>query len=170
VSPGAVFLERFLRPLGMTQREAAERLGISYPRMNEIVNGKRSVTPETALRLARFSGTEPAYWLELQLARDLWDARARVPPADLGAIEPAVSAETRTSRPSPQSSADVPPRVRDRAVRYGVARVFTLGEEPDDGRTLGRAASERLAMVDELTRQAWELSRAPRRERPDPDP
>jgi addiction module HigA family antidote len=57
----------------MTQKEAAERLRISYPRMNEIVNGKRSVTPETALRLGRLTGTEPEFWLNLQQAVDLWD-------------------------------------------------------------------------------------------------
>ena len=73
-SPGAVFLEDFLIPLGVTQRDAAERLGISYPRMNEIVNGKRTVTPDTALRLAKLTDTEPEFWLNLQQAVDLWDA------------------------------------------------------------------------------------------------
>jgi addiction module HigA family antidote len=72
--PGAVLLEEFLEPLGITQREAADRLRISYPRMNEIVNGKRTVTPDTALRLARFTDTEPEFWLNLQQAIDLWDA------------------------------------------------------------------------------------------------
>jgi addiction module HigA family antidote len=69
-----VFLEDFLIPLGITQKESAERLRISYPRMNEIINGKRSVTPETALRLARLTGTEAEFWLNLQQAVDLWDA------------------------------------------------------------------------------------------------
>lgn len=59
-APGEVFLEEFLEPLGITQRDAAERLRMSYPRMNEVVNGKRTVTPDTALRLAKFTGTEPA--------------------------------------------------------------------------------------------------------------
>lgn len=72
--PGQVFLEDFLEPLGMTQREAAERLRISYPRMNEIVKGRRSVTPDTAIRLGRFTKTEPEFWLNLQQAADLWDA------------------------------------------------------------------------------------------------
>ncbi len=72
--PGQVFLEDFLVPLGITQKDAAERLQISYPRMNEIVKGKRSVTPDTALRLARFTNTEPEFWLNLQQAVDLWDA------------------------------------------------------------------------------------------------
>ena len=72
--PGRVFLEDFLEPLEMTQREAAERLRISYPRMNEIINGRRSVTPDTALRLARLTSTEAEFWLNLQQAVDLWDA------------------------------------------------------------------------------------------------
>lgn len=74
VSPGEVLLEDFLIPLGMTQKEAAERLKISYPRMNEIVKGHRSVTPDTALRLGRLTATEPEFWLNLQQAIDLWDA------------------------------------------------------------------------------------------------
>lgn len=72
--PGEVFLEDFLLPLGITQKDAAARLHISYPRMNEIVNGKRSVTPDTALRLAKLTRTEPEFWLNLQQAVDLWDA------------------------------------------------------------------------------------------------
>lgn len=88
VHPGKVFLEDFLEPLGITQKEAAARLRISYPRMNEIVNGKRSVTPETALRLGRFTGTEPEYWLGLQQRRDLWDARQGQDREEILEIEP----------------------------------------------------------------------------------
>lgn len=87
--PGEVFLEDFLLPLRITQKEAAERLRISYPRMNEIVRGKRSVTPDTALRLAKFTGTEPEFWLNLQQAVDLWDAMHSDRAAELEEIEPA---------------------------------------------------------------------------------
>jgi len=87
--PGEIFLEDFLVPLGMTQREAAERLRISYPRMNEIANGKRTVTPDTALRFARFTGTEPDFWLNLQLAVDLWDALQSDKAEELDEIVPA---------------------------------------------------------------------------------
>jgi len=87
--PGAVFLEDFLTPLGITQKEAAERLRISYPRMNEIVRGKRTVTPDTALRLARFTGTEPEFWLNLQQAVDLWEAMHSDRAASLQDIRPA---------------------------------------------------------------------------------
>ena len=87
--PGTIFLEEFLVPLGITQKDAAARLRISYPRMNEIVNGKRAVTPDTALRLARFTGTEPDFWLNLQQAVDLWDALRSEPALELDRIEPA---------------------------------------------------------------------------------
>jgi antitoxin HigA-1 len=88
-APGEVFLEDFLLPLGITQKDAADRLRISYPRMNEIVKGKRSVTPDTALRLAKFTDTEPEFWLNLQQAVDLWDAMHSEQAAELDEIEPA---------------------------------------------------------------------------------
>ena len=87
--PGEVFLEDFLIPLGITQKDAAERLRISYPRMNEIVKGKRSVTPDTALRLARFTSTEPEFWLNLQQAVDLWNALHSDQASELNDIQPA---------------------------------------------------------------------------------
>lgn len=87
--PGEIFLEEFLTPLGITQKDAAERLRISYPRMNEIIKGKRSVTPDTALRLARFTRTEPEFWLNLQQAVDLWDAIHSDQARELKEIEPA---------------------------------------------------------------------------------
>lgn len=89
VHPGLVFLEDFLVPLGITQKEAAERLRVSYPRMNEIVNGKRTVTPDTALRIARFTDTEPEFWLNLQQAVDLWDAMHSERSEELEEIQPA---------------------------------------------------------------------------------
>ena len=87
--PGEVFLEDFLTPLGITQKDAAERLRMSYPRMNEIVKGKRSVTPDTALRLARFTSTEPEFWLNLQQAVDLWNALHSEQARELDEIKPA---------------------------------------------------------------------------------
>ena len=87
--PGEIFLADFLVPLGITQKDAAEKLRISYPRMNEIVKGKRAVTPDTALRLARFTGTEPEFWLNLQQAVDLWGALNSDQAVDLEGIKPA---------------------------------------------------------------------------------
>ena len=88
-SPGEVFLEEFLVPLEITQKDAAERLRMSYPRMNEVVKGKRAVTPDTALRLAKFTGTEPEFWLNLQQAVDLWDALHSERAEELDEIAPA---------------------------------------------------------------------------------
>lgn len=69
-----MLLEEFLKPIGMTQAELADRIGISYVRLNEIVNGRRGITPSTALRLARVFGTSPQFWLNGQLALDLYRA------------------------------------------------------------------------------------------------
>jgi addiction module HigA family antidote len=73
--PGTMLQEEFLRPLGLTQRELASRLEVSYPRVSEIVHGRRGVTPDTALRLERLLGVEAEFWLNLQLAWDLYHVR-----------------------------------------------------------------------------------------------
>jgi addiction module HigA family antidote len=65
----------FLEPLGLTQRELAKRLGVSYPRVNELVQGHRGITPDTALRLERLLGMDAQFWLNLQLAWDLYHAK-----------------------------------------------------------------------------------------------
>lgn len=63
--------EEFLKPLRMTQKDLARRIHVSLPRVNEIVRGKRSITHDTALRLARLFKTSPEFWLHGQLAGDL---------------------------------------------------------------------------------------------------
>lgn len=75
--PGEIIKEMYLAPLGMIQNELATALGISRPRLNEILNGHRSVTPDTALRLSKAFSTTPQYWLNLQAAVDLFDATQR---------------------------------------------------------------------------------------------
>ena len=70
--PGEMLLEEFLKPLKMTQSELAEKLGVSYPRVNELIHGKRGVTPDTALRLEKLFGMDAQFWLNLQLAWDLY--------------------------------------------------------------------------------------------------
>lgn len=70
--PGEMLLEEFLKPLGVSQRELADRMGVHYPRVNELVNGKRGVTPETAVMLAKILGTSPQLWLNLQQTWDLY--------------------------------------------------------------------------------------------------
>ena len=73
--PGDVLLDDFLVPLGMTQRDLAEAVQVPYQRVNEIVRRRRGVTPGTALRLARFFGTSPGFWMNLQLRWDLYNAQ-----------------------------------------------------------------------------------------------
>jgi len=72
--PGEMLFEEFVKPLGLTQAELARCLGVSYPRLNEIIKGKRSVTPDTALRLSRVLGMSADFWLGLQQDWDLWHA------------------------------------------------------------------------------------------------
>jgi addiction module HigA family antidote len=71
VHHGEILLEDFLRPLGLTQYRLAKSLSVPPRRINEIVLGKRAVTADTALRLARFFGTSDRFWLNLQSAYDL---------------------------------------------------------------------------------------------------
>lgn len=73
--PGEILSEEFLKPLGVTQVALAEHLGVPVQRVNELVRGKRGVTPETAWLLAGAFGTTPEFWLNLQANHDL--ARAR---------------------------------------------------------------------------------------------
>jgi len=70
--PGEMLLEEFLKPLGISQAELAAKLGVSYVRINELIHGKRGITPDTALRLEQLFGMEAQFWLNLQLAWDLY--------------------------------------------------------------------------------------------------
>ena len=72
--PGRILLEDFLKPHGLTQMRLAELIGVHYPRVNEIINGKRGITPDSALRLSRLFGTTPEFWLNGQLDCDLYAA------------------------------------------------------------------------------------------------
>lgn len=85
--PGEMLLEEFLEPLGMTQTELAERIEVPFQRINSLVNGRRAVTPDTALRLARVFSTSPAFWMKHQLRWDLYHAQ-REAEAPLQRIEP----------------------------------------------------------------------------------
>jgi addiction module HigA family antidote len=85
--PGEMLLEEFLEPLGMTQMELAERIRVSYPRVNEIVNGRRGVTPDTALRLAKLFGTTAEFWLNGQRNWDLWHTLRSETAGDLKRIK-----------------------------------------------------------------------------------
>jgi addiction module HigA family antidote len=73
-SPGEMLLKEFLKPAGLTQVEAARRMKIPLNRLNEIINGKRGISADTALRLARLLKMSPEFWMMLQADWDLWHA------------------------------------------------------------------------------------------------
>ncbi len=75
VHPGEVLLEEFMKPLAISQNRLARELSVPPRRVNEIVLGKRAVSPDTALRLSRYFGTSERFWLGLQLDFDLEEAR-----------------------------------------------------------------------------------------------
>ncbi|MBK5299122.1 MAG: HigA family addiction module antidote protein [Vicinamibacteria bacterium] len=72
--PGEMLLEEFLKPLGLSQAEAAALMQMTANRLNEIVKGKRGVTADTAWRLSTLLGTSPEVWMNLQMHWDLWHA------------------------------------------------------------------------------------------------
>ncbi|CCQ49149.1 HigA family addiction module antitoxin [Crocosphaera watsonii WH 8501] len=71
-TPGEMLREEFLEPMGLTQKQLANDIGVSYQRVNELINNKRGITPSTALRLGKYFGTSPDFWLNLQRANDLY--------------------------------------------------------------------------------------------------
>ena len=73
--PGEMLLDEFLFPMGITQRALAIAIHVPYQRINDLVNGRRGVTPSTALRLAKFFGNSPDFWMNLQLRWDLYFAQ-----------------------------------------------------------------------------------------------
>lgn len=75
VHPGEILLEEYLRPLGISQNKLGRDLGVPAQRINEIVRGQRSITLDTALRLAKYFRTTPQFWFNLQLHYDLEMAR-----------------------------------------------------------------------------------------------
>lgn len=81
--PGEILYKDFLEPLGLSQKQFAEHLGWTYPRLNEIINMRRGVTADSALSFAEAFGTEPEFWLNLQLQWDIWHARQTHTPVKL---------------------------------------------------------------------------------------
>jgi len=75
--PGEMLLEEFLIPMGLSQKALADAIRVPFQRINEIVAGKRGLTPSTALRLAKFFGTSAGFWLNLQMTCDLQRAEQK---------------------------------------------------------------------------------------------
>lgn len=89
--PGEMLLEEFLIPAELTQRELADAIHVPYQRINELINGRRGITPSTALRLAKYFDISPGYWLNLQTRWDLYNAEKQEA-KELEAIEPRIPA------------------------------------------------------------------------------
>ncbi|KKB77425.1 hypothetical protein VW35_14815 [Devosia soli] len=86
--PGEVLLEDFMKPLGLTQYALAKALGVTQMRIGEIVQGKRSVSPDTSLRLARYFGTSAEFWMNMQATYDLERAREKSEAAIADQVSP----------------------------------------------------------------------------------
>ncbi|MCB1955269.1 MAG: HigA family addiction module antidote protein [Rhodocyclaceae bacterium] len=76
--PGHFLESRFMRPAGITQDALARALGVSRRRVNELIRGRRGITPDTGVRLARYFGTDPRFWIALQVAWETHAAMARL--------------------------------------------------------------------------------------------
>lgn len=92
--PGEILAEEFLAPHGLTQVELARRLGVPFQRVNLVINKHRGITPDTAWRLARFFGTTPEVWLNLQRTWDLWEAQHSPRWKEVEQIQPLQAAAT----------------------------------------------------------------------------
>ena len=92
VTPGEMLKEEFLAEYGLTQNRLARAIGISPNRITEIVNNRRRITADTALRLAFYFGNSPEFWTNLQTRYDLKVARRRLKPADIDRIKRARAA------------------------------------------------------------------------------
>jgi addiction module HigA family antidote len=103
-----MLLEEFLKPMRISQRAFAERIGVTLARLSEIIHGKRAVTGDTALRLARALGTDAEWWLRMQLAVDLYDLAHSESAKEIQRIKPlpAISAGERSParRTSPRAA------------------------------------------------------------------
>jgi addiction module HigA family antidote len=75
MTPGEILLEEYMKPMGLTQNALARALGVPPRRINEVVHGKRAITLDTSLRLGRFFGQSPRFWLNVQIECDLRNSK-----------------------------------------------------------------------------------------------
>ena len=102
--PGEMLIEEFLKPMGLTQRELADAIHVPYQRINEIINGRRGMTPSTALRLSKFFGVTPDFWMNLQLRWDLYFAK-KSESTELKSIKPIANYKIAADESSAQHGA-----------------------------------------------------------------
>ena len=102
--PGEMLLEEFLKPMCITQRDLANAINVPYQRINEIINGRRGITPSTALRLAKVFGVSADFWMNVQLRWDLYFAK-KSEFDDLNDIQPLPLGNPNMNSSSPQHGA-----------------------------------------------------------------
>ncbi len=117
IHPGEILEEEFMRPLGLSANRMARRIDVPVTRISEIVRGKRGITADTALRLARLLGTSSDLWLGLQAEYDLRVAKRDLPAAALTRIVPIRRPRTEYGEPV----TDSPSEVSERIEPYGKA-------------------------------------------------
>lgn len=122
--PGEMLLKEFLEPMKISQSALAEGIGVTFARVNELVNGKRGVTAETALRLERFFGMEAQFWMNLQLRWDLYHAAHSAKAKEIAKI---------------RRHALVPATAGLADARARIGRVFLKDEALTSARNSGRA-------------------------------
>lgn len=149
--PGEILLEDFLTPMNISQRELADAIQVPFQRVNEIINGRRGITPATALRLSKFFGVSPDFWLNLQMRWDLYHAQ-RKEAASLEKIQ----------QHKPQRFAE---RQREMAMVYRKSRIGE--QESDRDYWLSQPPEARLAAVEQIRREyhAWKYGTEPRLQR-----
>ena len=96
--PGEMLLEEFLIPMELTQRGLADSIHVPYQRINELTNGRRGITPSTALRLGKFFGMSADFWMNLQVRWDLYHAQ-QIEELELNSIQPRASVASAGSSP-----------------------------------------------------------------------
>lgn len=149
--PGQILLEDYLTPLGMSQRQLADAIRVPFQRVNEIINGRRGVTPSTALRLERLFGVSAGFWLNLQSRWDLHHAQQQEA-ATLAEIRP-LTLPTRSDAP------------RTMAAVYRKTSISQQGSDLEYW--LSQPPAVRLAAVEEIRREyhAWRYGAEPRFQR-----
>jgi len=120
VHPGEVLLEEFMRPLGITQYRLAKETNVPPRRINEIVQGRRAVTADTALRLARFFGTSEMFWLNLQARYELDVQKQKIGSA-VSAVRPLSQSRTLTP-PKSRSARALVTAAKSGAIRSAYRR------------------------------------------------
>lgn len=145
--PGEVLLEDFLIPMEISQRELSDSIQVPFQRINEIVNGRRGITPATALRLARFFGMSADFWLNLQMRWDLFHAQQK---------ESQALANIQAHNPQPHADSQ-----RQMAMVYRKARIGEQGSDREHW--LSKSPEDRFAALEEIRRDyhAWKYGTEP---------